>query len=239
MAEINKKKLPTISITKPMSTNVCKREYNTIKKAIEDRQKFNDKQHDKRWALAKKKALNLKRSELRKEAKEKADAEKKRLLEAAKAKAAEQKKAKAEAAKKAQAESQASTSAGAADNDDVPEAEDSAESEDEVYTPSKSKSRAGPAPTTSPLPTPPPRARRPLLPDTGIESRFGVILDEMKKLNTTMSGLKLDFERQERVSLLLQTYADWIIAAADVSCRAFGRALTTISFAPSRTTTNT
>ena len=187
-----------------MSTNVCKREYNTIKKAIEDRNKFNDKQHDKRWALAKKKALNLKRSQLRKEAKEKADAEKKRLVEAAKAKAAEQKKQKAETAKKAQAEARDEEEEERVDDpeaaDDEEVQQESVESEDESVTAHTSKSRSGPPPTSSPLPGPSKRSKRPFLPDTSVESRFGVILEEVRKINQTMSGLKLDLERQERVS---------------------------------------
>ncbi len=197
LLEINKKKLPTISITKPMTLNVAKREYNTIKKAIEDRDKFYGKQYDKRWAIAKKKALNLKRSELRKEAREKAAAEKKRLIEAAKAKAEQQKKEKAEASKKARDSARAEPD----DNDesrDAPQSE--ASSESEVVTPRTTASRSGPAPDALSLPSVP-KAKRAYLPDSGVESRFGVILDETKKIWRDISGMKQDMERAERVSV--------------------------------------
>ncbi len=203
LEEANKKKLPTISITKPMTQNVAKREYNTIKKAIEDRDKFYGKQYDKRWAIAKKKAMNLKRSEVRKEAREKAAAEKKRLIDAAKAKAEQQKKEKAEAAKKARA-----TARDDDDGDEQPEPEES--SDEEVVTARPSTSRSGPAPSASSLPVAPPKSKRPYLPDSSVESRFGVILDEIKKIWQDMSGIKQDLERFERVSFLDKMMIDVI-----------------------------
>ncbi len=192
--EINKKKLPTMSVTKPMTAKVAQREYNTIKKAIEDRDKFQDKQDNKRWALAKKKAVNLKRSEMRKAAREKAAEEKKRLVEAAKAKALEQKKAAAEARQSAQDEAAKGT-------DEESQTASDHSSAEEIMPSGPSKSRSGPAPSPSILKKKS-RAKRPYLPDTNVESRFGVILDELRQMRTSMDGMQKDFERQEKVILM-------------------------------------
>ncbi len=214
LQEINKKKLPTISITKPMSYNSAKREFNTVKKAIEDRDKFNKKQFDKRWALAKKKALNLKRSELRKEARDKAAAEKKRLVEAAKAKAEQQKREKAEAAKEARKK------AGQDDVDDDDDGGDGSGSEEEVVRTHKSASRSQPAPSASTLPAKAPRSKRPYLPHSDVESRFGVILGEVQKIWTEISGMKLDFERAERVSSCSSRPSQWSFkCSAFIGCQ--------------------
>ncbi len=213
LEDTNKKRMPTLSQSKPMTANVAKREYNSIKKAIEDRDKYDAKQNEKCWAIAKKKALNLKRSHLRKEAL----AEKKRKLDELKAKAKkhaeETKKAKqAEAQKRRDAEAQ-SKAQEKAQADEPPESteeavdvvqEEEESSEDEVMPTGKSASRSGQAPTAGTLPKTKKRSRR-YLPDDPIESRFGVILDEVKKIWTEMNSIRLDIEREERVSWHLLT----------------------------------
>ncbi len=220
LEDVNKKRMPTLSQSKAMTSNVAKREYNAIKKAIEDRDKYDAKQTEKCWAIAKKKAVNLKRSELRKQAL----AEKKRKLDEQKAKAKkdaeEARKAKEAEAKKrqeakAQAQAKARAETHAQEQDDEPEStmdvpevvEEDESSEEEVISPTKTTSRSGPAPAAGTLPKTKKRSRR-YLPDDPIESRFGVILDEVKGIWTELNSIRLDSERAERVSCQVTfTYA--------------------------------
>ncbi len=199
-----------------MSSNVARREYNGIKKAIEDRDRYEGKQADKKWAIAKKTALNEKRSKLRLEAKEKALAEKKKRNEEAKAKKAAHEAAVAKAKQKeldraaaAEKQKQSEEAATAAeDQDKAPESavevvqELDESSDDEIMPSSPSKSRSGPAPAETRAEKRR-RQSRALLPDNAIESRFGVILTEVKELWTELNSIRQDIEREERVSVII------------------------------------
>ncbi len=207
LEDVNRRRQPTISQTKPLTSNSAKREYATIKRAIEDRDKFEAKIEEKRWAIAKKKALDFKRSEHRKAAKEKAQEERKRKQDEAKAKKAEEDARAKEAEAAAQAEVEAQQQAG----DEAPvldpgepvliQQEEESSSEEEVVTQRKTASRSGPAPSSSTLPKKPPRAKRPYLPDTNVESRFGVILEETRSIWTELNSIRKDFERVEKVTV--------------------------------------
>ncbi len=215
--------MPTLSQTKKMSPNVARREYNAIKKAIEDRDKFEDKKADKQWAIAKKNALNAKRSKLRLEAKVKALDEKKKraeeakakkaALEAAVAKAKQQELERAAMKKKkqsdqdpersgteAEGQAQGEAQGQGSDGDEDTVVEDVQEDSDEEVMPSgPSKSRSGRAPTPSEIPRRDRRSRA-MLPDTSVESRFGVILTDVKEIWTELNSIRRDMEREERVS---------------------------------------
>ncbi len=207
--EINKRKLPHVFASKPFNANVAKREYNTIKRAIEDREKFKKRQEEKEWSEAKRKALIKKRTDIRraeKAAKAKEDAEKKAKLDAAvKAKLARDKKDAAKDAATEEAESEARDEGepvllGLPEHPQLGEGSEQQESSDDEVMPSgTSKRRSGPAPETA-EPSKRTRSKRPYLPDNSVESRFGVILTEMKEMKVSIEGIRKDNEATTRVS---------------------------------------
>ncbi len=226
--EMNKKRHPSILVSKPMSKNIAQREYNLIKKGVEERTKFENKQYEKRWNEAKKVALAKKRAALKEQEKEIKAREaqaKKDAIAAERRKAAEQKllarqkeKEKAQQEKRAADEAASQEAANAGPDDsaigDTEEAVVIARSDDsssgsEVIAPTSSKSRSGaaPAPVTLPIT---PRSKRPYLPDNVTESRYGVILDRVSKLSNTLD----DFKRQSEKSVEVKHILTFFVTAA-------------------------
>ena len=208
-----------------MSKNVGKREYNLLKKTVEERDKFENKRYEKRWNEAKKIALAKKRAALKeqeKEIKAREAFEKKEKLAAERRKAAEEKllarqKEKAEAEKRAAAEAAAGPpesdpempedsgapppTTSTAGDEDPENNEDESSSGSKVISsgPSQSRSRPAPAPVTLPIT---PRGKRPYLPDNELESRFGVILDKLTSLNTKVESIQKGSDKAGEVRRL-------------------------------------
>ncbi len=219
--EVNKKRHPSILVSKPMTPNVAKREYNLIKKTVEDRNRFENKQYEKKWAEAKKVALAKKRAAIKEQEKEIKAREaqaKKDAIAAERRKAAEEKllarqkeKEKADQEKRAAAAAAAGADAGDEDPEegilvqlesqtgDGNANDDDSSSGSEVIAPTASRSRSGPAPAPVTLPITP-RSKRPYLPDNPTESRYGVILDRIGKLSTTLDAFKNASEKTVEVS---------------------------------------
>ena len=205
-----------------MNLNVAKREFNAIKKLIEDRDKFNEKHEKLQWDEARRKALRKKRADIRKREKEAKKAADKTP------KAGPRSKTVAPEARSTGAPSTSRTAAASAvralfqhefdfdpddpplridetprsnipetGQDDVQEAD--ADDVEEVIIPRPSSSRSKPAPEPGTL-SKTPRRQRVYLPDTDIESRFGVILGEVKSIWKELNSIKGDSERELSVS---------------------------------------
>ncbi len=241
--EINKRRHPKVTQSKEMILNVAKREYNAIKKLIDDRDKFAEKHAKLQWDEARRKALRKKRADIRraeKEAKQAAKADDKSSKKGRmgpRSKTIQPDAGSTAASSSARPEGQSvvralfrnqfdyqvedddaaifesSSVAGERRQQQEQQQQQEEEKEDdveEVINPRPSTSRSGPAPKPGNLPATPRRSRA-YLPDTGVESRFGVILTELKSIWKEINSIKLDNDRELRVSLTIDLKLNFIL----------------------------
>ncbi len=215
-----------------MNKNVAKREYNAIKKLIEDREKFADKHAKLEWDEARRKALRKKRADIRRLEKEAKQSSKPADKPAKKPRIGPGSRTKKQDDRSTAASSTALNPAASAvrslfqtsfgidpdpESDPTPlptdtveqvvlqgqdEEEQDQEDIDEIINPRPSTSRSQPAPAAGKLPVTP-RRRRQYLPDTNIESRFGVILTELKDIWKELNAIKKDNERELAVNFVI------------------------------------
>ncbi len=240
--EINKKRHPKVTVSKEMNKNVAKREFNAIKRLIEDRDKFQDKHYQLQWDEARRKALRKKRAEIRKREKEAKAAAK---VAEKKSKIGPRSKTIEETRPQSSGQSQGASAVRAlfetsfgidpeAGDEPVPlssrregdkatddqqqvSAVDVEDDSEEVIVARPSTSRSKPAPEAGRLPTTP-RSKRAYLPDTNIESRFGVILGEVKDVWTEINQIKTNSNRELGVSLWSRLYLCFKLCF-DIKCQ--------------------